>query len=648
MSVKYYKGDSLEKCINQAVEELKISKDELKYTVVEKKGFFKKTYVISVEASDEETVKTEETNTLGENDGSVWVNNGKIFVKNAAHNGRPPVVIPSEGMILMVNGEEVKRQMEVKGNDDIECIIDKTQAKRYLNVKITDDKIEAYVDVEYKPETLYKLKDVEKRNKLLLEKEVLEENYPDKFTEEEIKQELSNLGVKYGIIQENISKAVEGTKGALLIAKGVEKIDDTDDEIKYLFKSSAVKTNDDSLNDRVDYKNMNSIDSVEKGAIIAEHIPGETGQDGIDVYGNKIPKIQGKRKPLKTGKGCIPKGENAVMSLVNGKPSTRNGVLSVNEVHEVTGDVDIKNGNVKFVGDVNITGDVQEGMVVEAGNNVTISKNINGAKVRADGNVYIKGNIIASNVTAGGADVIVQRRIKDLSLLKETLKNIELALNEIKDHKLLGTEKQDGEIIKLLIDSKFRTILRTCIQIINDYSYDESNGQSNGIVNFIKQKLIGLGPLSIKHVSEFDVLLQKIDEKLDSLNKEAIIPVVVEIAYSQDSTVSSSGDVIITGNGEYVSNISAYNSIQFTDERAIARGGTLTAGNQIRCKTVGSSAGVTTVLQVEKTGNIWASTVYQNTRLIVGTREFVVDMPCRELHAYLDKEGDLAVDKFNL
>ena len=59
--------------------------------------------------------------------------------------------------------------------------------------------------------------------------------------------------------------------------------------------------------------------------------------------------------------GC--KVENdKVIATIEGRPNVKNGIFSVNRVLETKHDVDIKTGNIDFIGDVVISGSVKDGM----------------------------------------------------------------------------------------------------------------------------------------------------------------------------------------------------------------------------------------------------------------------------------------------
>ena len=41
-------------------------------------------------------------------------------------------------------------------------------------------------------------------------------------------------------------------------------------------------------------------------------------------------------------------------------------------------------------------------------------------------------------------------------------------------------------------------------------------------------------------------------------------------------------------------------------------------------------------------------TAYYNTKFIVGEKEYLLEEPSRNIHAYLDSDRELVVDKFKL
>jgi uncharacterized protein (DUF342 family) len=641
MGVRTYKGSSLEECLNTACSDMYISLENIKYKVIEeKKSIFKKVITISVE---------EPINPAEDINGKVSVQDGKVLVKNPLEGGKPASIRAGQGVYLVVNGEAVENTIQVYEKDEISYLFVETESKRILDINIKEDKLEAYLTIKYVPLVKYRLKEINETSTVVLEKEDDEIVMPPCYTLGEIKAEISKLGIKFGIQEKELEQYLkENTAQEFVIAKGIPAVDDTEDIISYKFQKENLQSNlDDNNYNRIDYKEINLIDCVNKGDIIAERKPGITGKDGTDIYGNTIKKKNAKKRFLRVGNGCQLKDENTVVALADGRPNVKNNVIHVNENYEVSGDVDIKCGNVKFVGDIKIHGKVQEGMLVEAGGSVEIEKSVENSRILASGDIVIKGNVITTTISAGGNDVVNLKRITDLEEFAKQIKALEDTVAEIKKFNLLGYNKEDGEIIKILLETKYKYMNKTCISIIKDSTYDESN-EVDKVIMLIRELLVGRGPLGIKNYGQLEDLVLACKEKVDELKQKLAIPVNLVIPYCQDSHISSSGDVLLTGMGEYVSNITAYNSITFVYDNGVARGGELYAGREIHCKTVGSNGGVATKLAVEEKGHIWVTTAYQNTILAVGGRELVLDRPYKNVHAFQDNRGELVVEKLKL
>jgi uncharacterized protein (DUF342 family) len=646
---KIYTCKSLESVLEKASLDLNIPKGNIDYKVIEEKnGFFRSSITIEVKVPKKHKPNVEEPKEKHSNDGSVKIDCGEIIVKNPKEEGEAAFIVPDKNVKLIVDGKIVSGKIPVYEESKIEVEFEKNKATRECNVVTSNNKMEAYLTIKYTPENVYNLKDKNENRVVLLEGEVIEQNCPPKYTLQEIKQELSKMHIVYGIIDKNIQNAIKSDSNNILVAKGENMENGENDkiEIKFAMDKDITMLEEDNEG-KIDFKSIGSVEAVKKGEVLAELIKGKEGKDGINIMGEVKKHKPGKSIFIKAGEGCTVE-ENKVIATIDGKPCMRSNSFYVNQVHEVTGDVEIKTGNIKFIGDIIIHGTVKEGMEVEAGSSINIMKDIERANIKAGGDVDVKGNIIASKIQSGGEDVLKIKAIKDLQDMYDALKKLMAAVEEIKKFNLLGQEKHDGEIIKMLMENKFKKISRLCIKIIADINMVKTFKEDDELVELIREKLMGIAPINIKHYGELEEALTLIEERLAILKGTLSIPVNVKISYCQDSKIFSSGDIIITGKGEYVSNLQSNNSIYFIQDRSLARGGTIKAKKEIKAKVIGSEAGVATTLQVEEKGHIWADIAYQNTVFIIGNRKFILDVPSRNIHAYLNSEGDIIVDRLKL
>ncbi|MBE6044680.1 MAG: DUF342 domain-containing protein [Clostridium thermopalmarium] len=638
---KVFTSKTLDECLRLAASELKIEKQNLNYKIIEKRqGVFRKRVTISVEVEEEKP--KENIN------GSISIKDGKIVVKNPKEGGNPACINPNKEVKVFVNGEEIKNKVEVFESSKIEFFFDENTAERKLDINISPDKMKAYINIYYIPQNIYDIEDSEEVHELTPKLRLKEQIFPPIYTVEEIKEQLRLAGVKFGIL-ESVLEGLTELKNVnnLLVAKGQEPLDATDDILDLKFDKNEDKKLVEDNRGRIDYKSIGYVNTVKKGQVLAVKIDGREGKDGIDVKGGVKRHKIAKRIKLKAGEGCEFKDENTIVASIEGKPSISGNVISVHKVHEVSKDVDIKTGNIDFTGDVIIYGNIKEGMEVRAGHNLIVNKNVEHAKLYSKGDMIVLGNVIGSNLNAGGGDIVKLSKLEVLESLNKNIYNLINTVDGIKKFNLLGKEVHDGEIIKVLIENKFKYIAKLCNDFIMKVAVN-GNDEERSIVGKLKETLIGLSPLNIKNVLELDDLTKKIDKYINILQGSLSVPVNIKISYCQDSIITSSGNITITGKGEYVSRITANGSIEFQSYGSLARGGVIKAKDEIRCKSVGSEGGVCTKLIVEEKGHIWVDVAYQNTTFIIGKREYTLEVASKDIHAYLDKDKEIVVDKFVL
>ncbi|MFD3157539.1 flagellar assembly protein A [Haloimpatiens sp. FM7330] len=645
---------TLEECIKKASEEFNIAEDKLNYEIIQQKnGLFIKRTTIEVKIEHKDNEEKEQSNQVqtqkdkikkDEINGTAKVENGKLTIKNPKKGGRAAYIVPSKNVKVLVDNKQIFAKKEVNEESDIQIIMPENIAERKLNIEFSNNKMEAYITIKYKAQCIYALKDKEEKNTITLEEEVKQKINPPIYKKQEIQEELAKNDINYGIIEENVIKCTNA-KGIdnMLVAKGVACVDDDDDSIEYKFQvDNQIKVDDE---DRVDYKNIKKINTVIKGQVLAVRHLGKSGQDGNNVVGKVIKRKRGKKVAIKASDGCEIQEKNKVVALIDGKPSFRNSTFFVYPVHEVHGDVNLKSGNIDFVGEVIVHGNITEGMKVKAAGNVVIDGNVTNAEIFSKNNVTIKKNIILSSVAAGGKDVYLQKEIDYLDKITHSIVSLIDAVKQVKKFQNSRVLK-DGEIIKMLVEKKYRDIPKLYFKLCGY----KLNGEENidDVTELINKKFIGLAPVNIQNVLELNKVVKFIEDKVESLKLKLKLPVDIDINYCQDSKIESSGSIYITGKGEYVSQITANDSVYFKGERTVARGGIIKAKNKVECSILGSYGGVSTKVYVEKDGHIWAKNAYQNTLFVVGTKEYVLDIASRDVHVYLDTAGELVVEKLKM
>ncbi|WP_053069850.1 DUF342 domain-containing protein [Clostridium novyi] len=662
LSKNIFTARTLKECLDLASSKLNVSKNNLQYKVIEEKqGIFIKKVTISVKISDniennkeisDNEVKEKEIAKLSIDDknidGTIKVENGKIIVKNPKKGGKPAKIRTNDKVSILIDGIEITSEQNVYEENSIETIFKDNVAERMISINKSHDSMEAYASIEYIPQNIYKLKDTMEQKYLKVETELKEQKYPNLYTIDEIKKILLSKGIKVGVIEENLYKLVKMENSQdILIAKGRKPIQSIDDKINIKFDVDNEKAFKEDKNGNIDYKSIGRVKEVKIGEVLAVIEPGIDGKNGIDVKGCIKKCCKRKKVNIKLGQGCKFKNDNIIVSTIEGKPTFKGGVISVHAVHNVEKDVDITTGNIDFVGDVVIFGSVKEGMIVECGQNLIVNKNIEHAKLYSKRDMIVRGNVINSNLHAGGEEILKRNKVKILKKLNSGLLQLITTVNHIKKFNVLGKNVRDGEIIKVLMENKFKHINNLCSEF-NELLLQGKMEEEKILSDCINKNLMGVGPLNIKEVNELNLIVIKVKRAILAIEVTLSVPVTMNISYCQDSVLKCSGNVVVTGKGEYVSEIISHGSVEFISSGSLARGGVIKAKKEIRCKEVGSEGGVSTKLIVESKGHIWVDVAYQNTRFIVGEKEYTLEIPSKGIHAYLADDGELVVDKFVL
>lgn len=645
-----FEGKNLEKCILSAEEELSLSRNAFKYTVIEEeKSFLKKHCVILVETEDDE-IEIPEIEDLEkkmididklipkeeeDKSNAIEVKDNRILIKFDSEEEINLEV--NQSINLFVNDEKVSNYVKVTAKDQIKYEPNIVEGKREFNLKFSS--MEAKVSIRYTPEFEEKLIFKKVGDTINISSRMVKKRLPHFYTKQEIVGFLKEKNIVSGYIDSALDEAsTKELVDSLVVAEGKKAINDEDDRVEILFEKTKRIVAEDSK-EKVDYRNLYSIANVSANTTLAELKKGKEGTDGLDIFGKEIPKKLKKNLQLKVGNGCkIEDGK--VIATIEGQPTVKSGVFFVHQVFQAPADVDLKSGNINFIGDVKIAKNVLDGMIVEAGNTVTIGGNVESATVIAQGETRINGSIINSTIHVGSRNLEKQSYLEDLNALLREVKMLITYSSEIKNKNILG-DRSDGEIIKVLIETKFKTLPKKALALLN-HNYGD---QLEEIKNIIRTRLLGLGPLNIKYINDIYKFVNLLEQEIEPLSEDLIVPVDVYINYTQDSEIKATGNVYIIGKGQYTSNITAAENIIFTVPGAISRGGVLYAKGNIEAKVVGSVAGVSTILNVLKDGIITADVAYNNTTFTFGERSYTLDEPSKNIKAYVDKSGEIIVEK---
>jgi uncharacterized protein (DUF342 family) len=214
---------------------------------------------------------------------------------------------------------------------------------------------------------------------------------------DEVLEGLRNSGVVTGIREEVIASYLEEMdyKKPLLAAQGQEPRNGNDAYIDYkvrIDKSEIHFEEDDS--GKVDFKNLELLENVVAGQLLAVKVPAEEGIPGRTVTNRVLPAKTGKDLAIKHGKGTILAEDGIELTAeINGQVVYKLGRLTVEPVFIVNGDVSLETGNIVFLGSVIIQGSVQDNFEVKAAGNIEVKGTVQKAYIEAEGDIIIHQGI---------------------------------------------------------------------------------------------------------------------------------------------------------------------------------------------------------------------------------------------------------------
>jgi uncharacterized protein (DUF342 family) len=159
----------------------------------------------------------------------------------------------------------------------------------------------------------------------------------------------------------------------IVVAEGTRAHDGSDARVEYNFKLEKDAITLREKDGRVDFKDISHVENVVAGQLLARKIPAESGQPGRTVTGAAIPATRGKDCDLVVGKNVkLSEDGLSAMAEINGQVLLIGGKINVEPIYTIPGDVNLRTGNILFLGTVIVRGNVEDGFSVKAAGNIVI------------------------------------------------------------------------------------------------------------------------------------------------------------------------------------------------------------------------------------------------------------------------------------
>ncbi|MFO7974687.1 MAG: FapA family protein [Candidatus Hydrogenedentota bacterium] len=147
--------------------------------------------------------------------------------------------------------------------------------------------------------------------------------------------------------------------------------------------------------------------NVVTGQLLAAVHPPQPGEDGVDVFGNRVPGKKGRARRLRPGRN-IRQEDDRYYAAREGRIQWDQKTLSVDEVLVIHSDVGLKSGDIDHLGTVVVQGDIGPESVVRATGDIEVEGIIEQADVEAGGDLVVEGGIMGR----GKDKILVEGRIQ--------------------------------------------------------------------------------------------------------------------------------------------------------------------------------------------------------------------------------------------
>ncbi|MDR1839447.1 MAG: FapA family protein [Treponema sp.] len=389
-------GATLEAAVNEAAALLETSIRHLEYEIVERgsSGFLgagKKDWVIrayehehakKVKTTEQELAEEEiiEEEVIVDKDGDAfvqrWPDGVYLKVTPPVGRGRKIYQAYAEQAFQQKGIEEydtnlVEKLVEAAGGDYVKVAeySHKPQNDSMVNVEVDDSEMKVHIIVT---PALPGGADVKYETYISL-----------------LKQNRVYHGVKEEFLAEFADRPTFREK--VEVAEGIKPINGKDAYIQYTFETDQSKVKlKEGANGKVDFKELNVIQNVVQNQILAKKVPPEDGIDGKTVSGKLLPARAGSDIPLPLGTNVhVGEEGDTILSDINGQVILANGKVNVEPVLNIEGDVNLKTGNIIFLGTVIISGSVEDNFSVKAAGNIEVKGTVSKAELDAEGDILI-------------------------------------------------------------------------------------------------------------------------------------------------------------------------------------------------------------------------------------------------------------------
>ena len=211
---------------------------------------------------------------------------------------------------------------------------------------------------------------------------------------------LKSQGVVAGFNEQKINEFVDNPVYNIPyeVASAVLPVDGRDAYIAYNFETDTKKLRAKISEDgNVDYKELNQIQNVVTGQALATKMLPERGKGGKTIMGRYLEAKNGRDIQVTLGANThFDKDGVTIVADCDGEVMLVNGKITVEPVKYLDA-INIKTGNITFLGSVVVKGSVDDGYNVKASGDIEINGSVGKCRIEADGDITIRQGVFGKD-----------------------------------------------------------------------------------------------------------------------------------------------------------------------------------------------------------------------------------------------------------
>ncbi|MDR2588022.1 MAG: FapA family protein [Spirochaetales bacterium] len=207
---------------------------------------------------------------------------------------------------------------------------------------------------------------------------------------------LTTNNVVAGFINEAIESLVDNAEYSVprLVAEGIKPKPGKDAGLEYTFEADKPHVRLHERNGKIDFKELNLIQNVVEGQVLARKTPATPGEPGSTVTGKPLQARDGVDEPIEPGKNVrISEDGNCLIAETNGQAIIMAGKVNVEPINTIAGDVNLKTGNILFLGTVIVKGNVEDGFSIKASGDIEVMGSVGCCELDAEGDIIVHQGI---------------------------------------------------------------------------------------------------------------------------------------------------------------------------------------------------------------------------------------------------------------